>query len=73
MTKPTLRSIIQEFLRWQRAACGPHGDEYLNGDVDMRGREHGLGGTYRIDERDAWDDLADICKRARKALREKGE
>jgi hypothetical protein len=62
-----LTPIVHEFLNWARVACGGNGDAYLNGEVDRRG-------NWVADEsieRDGWDDFDDICKRARKALRER--
>lgn len=68
-----LRLVIRQFLNWQRVACGCNGDAYLNGEIDKAGNERNEGASHNpafSDKlRDGWDDLDDICKRARKALK----
>jgi hypothetical protein len=78
--KPTLRSVVQEFLRWHRIVNRPGGNDYLNGELTSAGRirpetcylqdghQFDRDGNF-VEDRDGWDDLDDICKRARKALR----
>jgi len=67
--------LLREVMRWEKAAtsnrlvthptwaaaCDHSGDLYLNGEVTVVGKP-------RTDDRDAWDDLADILNRAHVAI-----
>ena len=54
---------IREFITWERTTRGASGTNYLNGDENNKGGR-------RYDGKDGWD-LAELCQRAREAIKMK--